>query len=128
MANTNENASSKERRIYIRTDTSVAMTVYVKRNGDSEQIQAITKNISATGVMAEIDKDLSLSTEVKLELTPPGSANPVHCGGTVIWSTPLQETGKYQCGILFTAIEEDNKNTFLKFLCDTIYKASGKHS
>ena len=128
MENDKNHAASKERRVYIRTETSVTMTLHLKCDGSTEEIEARTMNVSASGMMAEIGKDLPLASEVRIDLIPPGSANPVHCSGKIIWSTPLAESGRYQCGIIFTNIEEDNKNTFLKFLCDTIYKSSGKQS
>jgi c-di-GMP-binding flagellar brake protein YcgR len=121
-----DKASSRERRVYIRTDSSVSVALHIKNKTGIEELQGVTKNISATGIMVETDKDLPLSSDIKIDLSPPHSTNPIHCSGKVIWSTPLQKAGVYQCGIAFTNIEEDNKNTFLKFLCDAIYKVSGR--
>ena len=36
----------------------------------------------------------------------------------------LEDDAPYDIGIELTEIEEDNKNTFLKFLCDLIYNLS----
>ena len=36
MVSEKENASSKERRVYIRTETSVSMTLHVKHDGKTE--------------------------------------------------------------------------------------------
>jgi hypothetical protein len=74
--------------------------------------------------MAEAEKKLPVESEVRIDLKIPNAPNPVHCSGRIIWSVSAKGPGVYNCGIEFIEIEEDNKNTFLKFLCDAIYKAT----
>lgn len=119
-------AGTEEKRRYIRTDTSIPMTLRLREGKDAREIQSITRNISATGMMIELQEQLPIGTEIKIDLSTPDSANPVHCSGKVVWSAPISEGGRYNSGIAFSNIEEDNKNTFLKFLCDTIYKTGGR--
>ena len=76
--------------------------------------------------MVEVNKKLPAGTEMKIDITPPGSPNPIHCNGKIVWSAPAHQEGLFHSGIEFTDIEEDNKNTFLKFLCDTIYKVGSE--
>lgn len=114
----------KEKRAYIRTDTSIPMTIHLKEGKKTKEVESITRNISATGMRIELSQQLPVGAEVKIDLNTPGSPNPVHCTGKIIWSAPTSEADKYNSGIAFTGVEEDNKNTFLKFLCDTIYKTS----
>jgi len=47
----------------------------------------------------------------------------VHAKGKVIWikQLSLEDDAARDVGIELIEIEEDNKNTFLKFLCDLIY-------
>jgi c-di-GMP-binding flagellar brake protein YcgR len=116
--------SINERRRYIRTDKLLPMTISLKEEKSYRDIHATTRNISATGTMAETTEKLAVGSTVKLEISIPGAANPVHGNGTVVWSTPISGAGKYYNGIEFVGIEEDNKNTFLKFLCDAIYRVS----
>lgn len=111
----------REKRRFIRTETSIPMSLHFKKRDQLKKVETVTRNISATGTMVELKEQLPVGAEVKIDLNTPGSPNPVHCRGRVIWSTPISEAGKYSCGIEFINIEEDNKNTFLKFLCDTIY-------
>jgi len=122
------NVEMKEKRRYIRTDTSMLMVLRLKEGDSLREIKSVTRNISATGMMIEVENELPVGTQIQIDLTAPESVNPVHCVGKVIWSAPLAGGGKYTNGVEFTNIEEDNKNTFLKFLCDVIYKASGKAS
>jgi len=119
-------AGSKERRIYIRTKASVALTFSIESAGTSKIIEAVTKNVSATGLLIEAKKQIPLGAEGKLSIKTPGSSNPVHAMGKIVRSNPIEGSDKFDCGVEFTNIEEDNKNTFLKFLCDAIYKVSGE--
>ena len=115
-----------ERRRYIRTDKSLPLIIYLKEGKLVKEAHTTTRNISATGVMVECDKKLPVGTEAKLDINTPGSANPVHGIGRIVWSSPLSGGDRYRTGIEFVRIEEDNKNTFLKYLCDAIYKSSTK--
>ena len=89
-----------------------------------EEIQTQSKNISATGMMVETEKEISSDTAVELSLTPAETPNPIHINAKAIWSEKIEGQNLFNTGIEFTKIEEDNKNTFLKFLCDVIYKLS----
>jgi len=46
----------------------------------------------------------------------------------VVWSieSGSSKSHSYSSGIDFEKIEEDNKNTFLKFLCDLMYAKIGE--
>lgn len=112
----------KEQRYYIRIDVLVPAIFSIKTKGGVKRVKAHVKNISASGMLVILDKKLSLGTDTVIEMHPPDASNPIHCKGKAVWVVPAQKQDKYQCGIAFTDIEEDNKNTFLKFLCDTIYK------
>ena len=50
----------KERRRYIRTEVPVPVIIGTKQENMIEELQAQTKNISATGLMVEIGKRLPL--------------------------------------------------------------------
>ena len=113
---------SGEQRNYIRTNVYVPMLLYVQGPKETEKIHARTCNISASGMMLELDVQVPAGEKVKIDLTPPDTLNPIHCSGKAVWSDFSEDQSKFQCGIEFVSIEEDNKNTFLKFLCDLIYK------
>ena len=119
-----ENNNIKERRRYIRTETPIPTKVSIKQGDMVEEIQAQSKNISATGIMVETEKQISSDTEVELSLTPAGTPNPIHISAKVVRSEQIKGQNLFNTGLEFTKIEEDNKNTFLKYLCDVIYKLS----
>ena len=111
-----------ERRRFIRIEGPIEVS-YVSQN--SSTIRSITaKNISADGFRFEThDKDLSESGVIEMTINLPETANPVHTKGRVAWKKKisLEDRAPFDVGIEFIEIEEDNKNTFLKFLCDHIY-------
>jgi len=92
---------------------------------DSDKIYiAVTNDLSATGLRFVSDNALlkeKLMLELKLKL--PNVQNPVHASGQVVWlnkNNPGVDPA-VDVGIEIVSIEEDNKNTFLKYLCDLIY-------
>ena len=112
----------KEQRDYIRIDILVPAILSIKTKSVVKRVKAHVENVSASGILVTLDKKLAFSTNTGIEMYTPDASNPIHCDGKVVWVVPAKKQDKYQCGIAFTNIEEDNKNTFLKFLCDTIYK------
>jgi len=115
----------KERRQYIRTELPIPAIIRIKQqNNTMEEINTQSKNISAQGMMVELDKKLAEETDIELNLMPKSSSNPIHIIARITRSTKIEGKSLYTTGISFVKIEEDNKNSFLKFLCDTIYKLS----
>lgn len=111
-----------ERRRFIRLKTPIPVTYSIPETGGV--YKSVTKDISADGLRLESnDKDLKVSGIVELKLEIYGANNPVHAKGRVVWKKKLSLEDNACCdiGIEFVEIEEDNKNTFLKFLCDLIY-------
>ena len=111
-----------ERRRYVRLYVPVAVFYTFPENDKIHS--AVTKDISAEGLRFETqDAQLSESALVELKLDLPGTPNPVHAKGKVAWKRrlSLEDSAPSDVGIEIISIEEDNKNTFLKFLCDLIY-------
>lgn len=111
-----------ERRKYIRLKTPVAVTCTVPNTGTVHS--SVTKDISTDGLRLEIKaKNIEKGSILELKLELSGANNPVHAKGKVVWvnQISLEDDAPYDIGIEFTEIEEDNKNTYLKFLCDLIY-------
>lgn len=111
-----------ERRRFIRLRTPIDMSYVLPENGIINQ--TATKDISADGLRFEThDKVMKESSVLELKLNIPGAPNPIHAKGRVAWKkkVSLEDAAPYDIGIELTEIEEDNKNTFLKFLCDLIY-------
>ena len=125
------NSRIEEKRRYLRLNVQLEIEYVLS---DSSQVyKAVTKDISALGVRFATNEELKEDTDLELTLKLPNVQNPVHATGRIIWvKRPVPEDNippnpnywplfHYEVGIEFSKIEEDNKNTFLKYLCDLIY-------
>ena len=111
-----------ERRNYIRLKTPVPIAYTVLSTGVTQG--SFTKDISAEGLRFESSsKNIEKSNILDMKLEIDGARNPVHVKARVVWKKKLgiEDNTPYDIGVEFVEIEEDNKNTFLKFLCDLIY-------
>ncbi len=114
-----------ERRKYIRLKTPVSVTYTAPNTGIV--YSSVTKDMSADGLRLETKaRDIERGSILELKLELYGANNPVHAKGKVVWikQLSLEDGAPCDMGIELTEIEEDNKNTFLKFLCDLIYNLS----
>ena len=111
-----------ERRRYARLQTPIDISYTVPETEIT--LKTNTKNISADGMRFETDnKTIKESDVLDVRMIIPGATNPVHAKAKIVWrrKISLEDAAPFDCGVEFTEIEEDNKNTFLKFLCDLIY-------
>ncbi len=120
MANIREKIA--ERRGFIRLRQPINVT-YTTAPGNS--VYSVTaKDISADGIRFQIaDKTVKENESLEIKLDIPAAANPIHAKGKVMWKKKLslEDGAPFDIGVEFSEIEEDNKNTFMKFLCDLIY-------
>jgi len=119
-------ATSDERRRHIRLVTPLNVTYAVA--GNDKIVKVVSKDISAVGVRFETKEKIDKGSIVELTLELPKASNPVHARGKLVWlkRVSLEDGSPYEAGVEFIKIEEDNKNTFLKYLCDTIYNQTEK--
>ena len=113
---------SQERRQYLRVETPLNVRVITKANVVR---QTTTKDISPIGFrFGDSDDAVNINEEVELTLVIPNVLSPVHAKAKVVWKKKIStENGApFDIGCEFTKIEEDNKNTFLKYFCDLLYE------
>ena len=111
-----------ERRSFIRLLEPISVSYAV--SGNNKIYTVISKDISADGLRFQTaEKTVEEGSTLEMKLEIPNVANPVHAKSKVMWKKKLslEDKAPFDVGSEFTEIEEDNKNTFLKFLCDLIY-------
>ena len=111
-----------ERRSFIRLREPIRITYTIANNDKVYNVTA--KDISADGLRFQTsDKRIKEGNLLEMKLDIPDVANPVHAKGKVMWKKKLslEDNAPFDVGTELVEIEEDNKNTFLKFLCDLIY-------
>lgn len=112
---------NQERRSYLRVETPLSIRV-ISNNKIVHDSQ--TKDISPLGLRFETAQEgINLNDEIELNIKIPNTLNPVHAKAKVAWKKKLstQDGAPFDIGCEFTKIEEDNKNTFLKYFCDLLY-------
>jgi len=116
----------EERRKFTRYQIPLRMSYVIQ--GDNVVHSSTTKNISSLGVRFETEKELAEGNTLDLKLEIPKAQNPVHAQGKLVWvrKQTLEDNSPYDVGMEFLKVEEDNKNTFLKFMCDLAYKYGHK--
>ena len=110
-----EQKPSSEKRRYVRFNvkTEVKFQAQQKYQGQtpSENVSAITKNLSVEGVCFLTDKALDPGNMLKLEIVVPDQPEVLHLRGEVMWSIPVSlPDGKqgYETGVkLFTIKQSD---------------------
>lgn len=117
----------REKRRFIRFEISLKVNYTIQKEPKIEKT-GITKDVSAGGIQLLSEDKISVGNKLELKIFIPEALNPVHLNGIAVWSQEANiERGRRFCaGIELGKIEEDNKNTFLKFLCDLMYRRIGE--
>jgi hypothetical protein len=112
----------QERRRYVRIEVPLKIKV---KNGNIEE-RIVSKNISPVGVRFEISQKLDEAKPVNMAVSIPISREPVRIKGKIAWQakTSLEDNAPYDAGVEITEIADKDKNTFLKYICDTLYGSS----
>lgn len=112
----------REKRRFVRFDIAIKTAYAIQKDQKAEKI-GITKDVSAVGIQLLTNDKIEPGEKVDLKIFVPDALNPVHIQGIAVWSKKLEnpENYSYSAGIDFEKIEEDNKNTFLKFLCSLMH-------
>jgi hypothetical protein len=111
-----------ERRSFIRLREPISVTYTI--SGGDKLFTVTATDISADGLRFQTaNQDLREGDVLEMKFEIPAVANPVHAKGVIIWKKKLslEDSAPIDTGAEILEIEEDNKNTFLKFLCDLIY-------
>lgn len=111
----------EEKRRYLRLNTELEVE-YILDNSD-RIYRAFTRDISASGLRFATKDDMKEGVNVEVKLKIPNVQNPIHAFAKIIWIKKIEaaKNALQEVGIEFIKIEEDNKNTFLRYLCDLIY-------
>lgn len=117
----------REKRRFIRFEISLKVNYTIQKEPKIEKI-GITKDVSAGGIQLLTQERIDIGKKLEFKIFLPEALNPVHLNGIALWSREAASAKEpsFCTGIEFGKIEEDNKNTFLRFLCDLMYKKIGK--
>jgi hypothetical protein len=113
-----------ERRRFVRIE--IPLKVIVKAGDRVDEV--ITKNVSPVGLRFEVNKELKAPEGLDLSLYLPSDEKPIKLKAKVIWQDKisLEDNAPYDVGVEITEIDDKNKNSFLKYLCDLLYESTYK--
>lgn len=114
-----------ERRKYARLEAPPIGLRIITEGGVIEKPKI--KNLSPLGIKFETNRELKNGEGLELTMSLPDTKNPIHIQAKVVWhkKASLEDKAPFDVGCEFIKIEEDNKNTFLKYFCDMMYKEGG---
>ncbi len=117
----------REKRSFIRFEIALKVAYIVQEEPKIEKFGS-TMDISAQGMQLLTSDKIKLGDKLDLKIFLPKSLNPAHIRGIAVWSKEPDsaKSDSYSAGIDFEKIEEDNKNTFLSFLCGLMYTRDKK--
>ncbi len=112
-----------ERRRYVRTEIPLKVTVRL-----GERVEEVeTSDISPIGMRFVVGTKLDeaeTSGKVQLFLRLPTAENPIRLAGKIAWQrkVSLEDNAPYEVGVEILDVEDEDKNIFLKYLCDLLYR------
>ena len=111
-----------ERRRFVRIETPLKVVIETK-DGNYE---VKTTNVSPVGLRFDLPKELPESDDIKVSLYIPTSSSPIRLTCKLVWQVKksLEDTAPFDVGVEVIHIGDDNKNDFLKYLCDLLYKST----
>ncbi len=117
----------REKRRFIRFNIALKVAYIIPKDPKIEKL-GTTKDVSAQGMQLLTSDKLETGDKIDFKIFVPDALNPAHMKGIVVWSREMEfpKSNSYSAGIDFGKIEEDNKNTFLKFLCNLMYAKIGE--
>ncbi len=108
-----------EKRTSLRVPLSVNVAYWVNQQERKEAYQVESVNIGEGGIFIQTDLPLGIGTEVHLEFTLPGGADPIRVTGKVAWSGGTTTTGERRVlgkGIEFMACDDQSRKQLLDYI------------
>ena len=120
-----ENANN--RRKYARLDIALTVSYAIEGVGGelSEYAEAVSSDISATGLRLMTPTFLSAGSRLDLEIyLGEEEAPPLHAKGEVVWQNKISPTS-FETGILIQHMDNDAKKRFMQFVFDQMSRFVG---
>lgn len=119
-----------EKRRHARLDIALSVSYSVKHaNGEmSELADALSSDISATGLRLMTPTSLKPGDEIELEISIIGDddelTDPIMAVGEVVWQNEISETS-FETGTVIKHMEDEDKSRFMGFVFDQMSRFIG---
>ena len=117
------------RRKHARLDIalSVSYALRTAQGETSEIAEALSSDISASGIRLMTPSPLKPGDILDLEIIIHGEDLPIHASGEVVWQSKISETS-YETGAIIRHIADGEKQRFLGFIFDQLARLVGDDS
>lgn len=116
----------REQRKYARLDIALTVSYAIKNTGGdvSELAEAISSDISASGLRLMTPGSLSPGDILDLEISIEGEDSLIHASGEVVWQSKISETS-YETGAVIKYMDNADKQRFMSFVFDQMTRLMG---
>ncbi len=110
----------EERRQFVRLDTRLPMAYRVLPS--SRSVQAVTKDISGSGICLFVSEPLAKGTNLQVDITLPDRERPITFTGEVVWCEECQIIGKtrhersVEAGLRFLQIDPRDQQAIMNYV------------
>ncbi len=118
---------ANEKRRHARLDIALSVSYAVESPGKelSERAEAISSDISASGLRLMTPGPLQAGSVLDLEIRLLDEENPpIHAQGEVVWQSKISDTS-YETGAVIMGMEEEDKKRFMGFVFDQMSRFVG---
>ncbi len=122
--------SASDRRRFLRLDVETKVSI-TATNLSSDKIEAMSKNMSVTGICFTSSEKVEVGAIVGLEIVLQEIHLPVHLDGVVAWSKEtVVQSGEhdtiYDVGVKLINLDNTDEGKFLVYMCGKMMERVGK--
>lgn len=124
---TSTEVSRSEKRKYARLDIALSVSYAVRdsRSEISELAEALSSDISATGIRLMTPKPVRPGSLIDLEISIDGKeTKPIYAKGEVVWQNRISKNS-FETGAVIKHMEEIDKQRFMGFVFDQMSRVVG---
>lgn len=92
------------------------------RTLEGNTVEGSARDIAVGGALVVTTQPLERNTRLEIRIFLPGSAETLHCNGTVVRCIKI-DTREWELGISFTAVENDHRNRLVAALSKALHDA-----
>lgn len=118
--------SGREQRKYARLDIALSVSYAIKNAGGetSELAEAMSSDISASGLRLMTPSPLRPGDILDLEISIEGHHDSIRASGEVVWQSMISESS-YETGAVIKYMDETDKQRFMTFVFDQMSRVVG---
>lgn len=111
-----QTGKSIERRSHRRKQAQFTMKYKILGAGEREELETVTRDVSAVSVAFESTELIPIGTALKLELTLPSMPNPIYAEGWINRAEELERGKLYVYALVFHIISDEDRQVLAQYV------------